>query len=239
MSAEFFGACGRTRTGDLLITSELLYQLSHTSASSADRGYYISFFPRRQLSFFGGAAEKNTIRIQAPDFADIFPFLCLFSPMLSHLSSKSQEKKLTFSALFRRQISVLPSPTNLHNIPRITILRFVIHIIHRVFHMRFSFIISGFFIILPISPSYMCIIFANKIVNITLFSSKNWHRLFFSLFLPLTSKNGERLKPLSAGKILCHYRAPRRPATRLMTTYSATSTAMLPTRIRYIWPLDT
>ena len=25
------GACGRTRTGDLLITSELLYQLSHTS----------------------------------------------------------------------------------------------------------------------------------------------------------------------------------------------------------------
>ena len=31
MSAEFFGACGRTRTGDLLITSELLYQLSHTS----------------------------------------------------------------------------------------------------------------------------------------------------------------------------------------------------------------
>ena len=27
------GACGRTRTGDLLITSELLYQLSHTSKS--------------------------------------------------------------------------------------------------------------------------------------------------------------------------------------------------------------
>lgn len=85
----------------------------------------------------------------------------------------------------------------------------------------------------------MCIIFANKIVNIIHFSSKNWHRLFFSLFLPLTSKNRERPKPLSAGKISCHYRAPQRPATRLMTTYSATSTAMLPTRIRYIWPLDT
>lgn len=27
----FFGACGRIRTGDLLITSELLCQLSHTS----------------------------------------------------------------------------------------------------------------------------------------------------------------------------------------------------------------
>ena len=26
----FFGACGRIRTGDLLITSELLCQLSHT-----------------------------------------------------------------------------------------------------------------------------------------------------------------------------------------------------------------
>ena len=158
MSAEFFGACGRTRTGDLLITSELLYQLSHTSASSADRGYYISFFPRRQLSFFGGAAEKNTIRIQAPDFADIFPFLCLFSPMLSHLSSKSQEKKLTFSALFQRQISVLPSPTNLHNIPHITILRFVIHIIHRVFHMRFSFVFSGFLLFSLLVPP-ICVLF--------------------------------------------------------------------------------
>ena len=158
MSAEFFGACGRTRTGDLLITSELLYQLSHTSASSADRGYYISFFPRRQLSFFGGAAEKNTIRIQAPDFADIFPFLCPFSSTLSLLSSKSQKKKLTFSALFQRQTSVLPSPTNLHNIPRIMILRFVIHIIHRVFHMRFSFVFSGFFIILPITPP-ICVLF--------------------------------------------------------------------------------
>jgi hypothetical protein len=26
-----FGACGRTRTGDLRITNALLYQLSHTS----------------------------------------------------------------------------------------------------------------------------------------------------------------------------------------------------------------
>ena len=31
-----FGACGRIRTGDLLITSELLCQLSHTSISSGE-----------------------------------------------------------------------------------------------------------------------------------------------------------------------------------------------------------
>ena len=31
-----FGACGRIRTGDLLITSELLCQLSHTSACASE-----------------------------------------------------------------------------------------------------------------------------------------------------------------------------------------------------------
>jgi hypothetical protein len=31
-----FGACGRIRTGDLLITSELLCQLSHTSINARD-----------------------------------------------------------------------------------------------------------------------------------------------------------------------------------------------------------
>ena len=46
-----FGACGRTRTGDLLITSELLYQLSHTSISFTDGRYYTIFFSCRQLSF--------------------------------------------------------------------------------------------------------------------------------------------------------------------------------------------
>ena len=45
------GACGRTRTGDLLITSELLYQLSHTSISFTDGRYYTIFFSCRQLSF--------------------------------------------------------------------------------------------------------------------------------------------------------------------------------------------
>ena len=157
-SAEFFGACGRTRTGDLLITSELLYQLSHTSTSSADRGYYTSFLPRRQLSFFGGAAEKNTMGIHPPPFADHFPFFSPFLPRPLRFSSKSQERKLTFSAVFRPQTCVLPSPTNLHNISRIMILRFVIHIIHRVFHMRFSFVFSGFFIIFPISPP-ICVLF--------------------------------------------------------------------------------
>ena len=32
-----FGADGRTRTGDLLITNQLLYQLSHTSGAFAQR----------------------------------------------------------------------------------------------------------------------------------------------------------------------------------------------------------
>ena len=31
--SHFFGATGRTRTGDLLITNQLLYQLSHSSIS--------------------------------------------------------------------------------------------------------------------------------------------------------------------------------------------------------------
>ena len=32
VSPFYFGATGRTRTGDLLITNQLLYQLSHSSA---------------------------------------------------------------------------------------------------------------------------------------------------------------------------------------------------------------
>ena len=32
MDSLIFGATGRTRTGDLLITNQLLYQLSHSSA---------------------------------------------------------------------------------------------------------------------------------------------------------------------------------------------------------------
>ncbi len=30
----FFGACGRARTADLLITNQLLYRLSHTSTNN-------------------------------------------------------------------------------------------------------------------------------------------------------------------------------------------------------------
>ena len=41
----FFGACGRIRTGDLLITSELLYQLSHSSTLHicCNRQYFTIF----------------------------------------------------------------------------------------------------------------------------------------------------------------------------------------------------
>ena len=65
----FFGACGRIRTGDLLITSELLCQLSHTSilirvgssprsvfshrAATLQAMWYHTTNPRiRQLLFF-------------------------------------------------------------------------------------------------------------------------------------------------------------------------------------------
>ena len=41
----FFGANGRIRTGDLFITSELLYQLSHISIH---KDYYILFFQKKQ-----------------------------------------------------------------------------------------------------------------------------------------------------------------------------------------------
>ncbi len=43
------GAGGRTRTGDLLITNQLLYQLSHTSASS---GIYCIIFSSRCQGVF-------------------------------------------------------------------------------------------------------------------------------------------------------------------------------------------
>nr|DAU86307.1 MAG TPA: hypothetical protein [Bacteriophage sp.] len=36
------GAGGRTRTGDLLITNQLLYQLSHTSTQDNNK-YYTDF----------------------------------------------------------------------------------------------------------------------------------------------------------------------------------------------------
>ncbi len=48
--AVFFGATGRTRTGDLLITNQLLYQLSHSSTRMC--GYYIT-------AFFRSCQDKN------------------------------------------------------------------------------------------------------------------------------------------------------------------------------------
>ena len=43
----FFGACGRIRTGDLLITSELLCQLSHTSINADG-----------SIAYFAGAVNR-------------------------------------------------------------------------------------------------------------------------------------------------------------------------------------
>ncbi len=50
LGGVIFGACGRTRTGDLLITSELLYQLSHTSRETLSRT--IPHFLRRVKTLF-------------------------------------------------------------------------------------------------------------------------------------------------------------------------------------------
>ena len=46
-----FGAGERTRTPDLLITNQLLYQLSYTSKLSLTLPYYISFPPHCQEFF--------------------------------------------------------------------------------------------------------------------------------------------------------------------------------------------
>ena len=44
-ASAFSGATGRTRTGDLLITNQLLYQLSHSSITAgAISGYYFILF---------------------------------------------------------------------------------------------------------------------------------------------------------------------------------------------------
>ena len=60
----FFGACGRTRTGDLLITSELLYQLSHTSIAF-QAGIIIASFSSRVNSHFFGDGGKYSLYSRA------------------------------------------------------------------------------------------------------------------------------------------------------------------------------
>ena len=59
-----FGACGRTRTGDLLITSELLYQLSHTSIAF-QAGIIIASFSARVNSHFSGGGGKYSLYSRA------------------------------------------------------------------------------------------------------------------------------------------------------------------------------
>ena len=59
LSSTHFGACGRTRTGDLRITNALLYQLSHTSSyllpervfSRSQCSQYIMLLKVRQYFF--------------------------------------------------------------------------------------------------------------------------------------------------------------------------------------------
>ena len=43
--ASLFGATGRTRTGDLLITNQLLYQLSYSSVALLNADDMIAQFP--------------------------------------------------------------------------------------------------------------------------------------------------------------------------------------------------
>ena len=50
--AFFHGAGGRTRTGDLLITNQLLYQLSHTSERNLLNGSIITQHTAKCKSFF-------------------------------------------------------------------------------------------------------------------------------------------------------------------------------------------
>ena len=73
---SLFGACGRIRTGDLLITSELLCQLSHTSTrlpEGSHKLYCTMFCPARQPPIFrpvggntwrihGGGTARNLAR---------------------------------------------------------------------------------------------------------------------------------------------------------------------------------
>ena len=110
IGCEESGACGRTRTGDLLITSELLYQLSHTSTSLTDAEYYTIFFTCRQLSFF--RLGRNTVRILSRVFPPISPQAPGRVPPPRLHSSKSQERKPPFPAIFRLRVRVLSSPTD-------------------------------------------------------------------------------------------------------------------------------
>ena len=81
---------------DLLITSELLYQLSHTSISFTDGRYYTIFFSCRQLSFLARAEYNlySTLRFSP------------YSPTVSgsHAAFLSVFVKITRgkTALFRR-----------------------------------------------------------------------------------------------------------------------------------------
>ena len=97
----FFGACGRTRTGDLLITSELLYQLSHTSIAF-QAGIIIASFSSRVNSHFSGDGGKYSLYSQAF-------FLCISRARMvllffsRRLSSKSRGWKSPFTSVFRRK----------------------------------------------------------------------------------------------------------------------------------------
>ena len=143
----FFGACGRTRTGDLLITSELLYQLSHTSIAF-QAGIIIASFSSRVNSHFSGDGGKYSLYSQAS-------FWCISRARMVLLffsrrfSSKSRGWKPPFTSVFRRKRGSVLFSVDLHNTFAIHILRFVIHIIHIVFHIHKSLYFSIFFAIFP------------------------------------------------------------------------------------------
>ena len=60
MGEDIVGASDLTRTGDLLITSEMHYRLCYTSR----RGYYIGFASECQLLFEKRSVHKDNITFQ-------------------------------------------------------------------------------------------------------------------------------------------------------------------------------
>ena len=86
---DFFGATGRTRTGDLLITNQLLYQLSHSSipgektTGAFTRGLFYSIFWQMSRKIAENICRptgkrfrlKNHIKRQAGTDGPDLPFL--------------------------------------------------------------------------------------------------------------------------------------------------------------------
>lgn len=150
-----FGAGNVTRTHDLLITNQLLYQLSHSSSFLRKRGYYISTFPLYSQQFFvqDFLFVFGLIRfvIVPFDFAEnflFFPFFCKIRAfdkrkLFSILFSFSRKSPL-FPHIFLHNFSLFRRVFILHNFLNNIWVQRVIHIIHTVFHTPFFLEFHGF-----------------------------------------------------------------------------------------------